>query len=195
MLTAMPALLPLLALCSLSGTFAARFSQSLPEDPYAFPKYRVSFLNGLPVLNDTAERWLRDGLKGGEKEFLEEPYDDEHWNAPQPWKEIDSGSGQNEEAAPVSSPSYRDRCDSHATPERGQPAASTHKLEHMKMGPKMSYLCLIPPPLQHASGPPSEEELRAQAEVTPVYSWSLLQPLSNSCLYVRPYFLPGDVLR
>ena len=47
----------------------------IPEDPHAFPKYDVTFLNGLPVLNETAERWLRDGLEGGGPlEFLEEPW-------------------------------------------------------------------------------------------------------------------------
>ena len=44
------------------------------EDLYAFPKYRISFLNGLPVLNETAERWLAGGLAGGELEFLEQPW-------------------------------------------------------------------------------------------------------------------------
>ena len=46
----------------------------IPEDPHAFPKYDVTFLNGLPVLNETAERWLRAGLEGGLLEFLEEPW-------------------------------------------------------------------------------------------------------------------------
>lgn len=43
---------------------------SIPEDPYAFPKYRVSFLNGFALPNSTAQRWLADGLAGGEQEFL-----------------------------------------------------------------------------------------------------------------------------
>lgn len=48
---------------------------SIPEDPYAFPKYRLSFLNGFAVPNATAQRWLADGLVGGEAEFLSnEPY-------------------------------------------------------------------------------------------------------------------------
>ena len=46
----------------------------LAEDLYAFPKYRVVYLNALPVLNETAEIWLRDGLRGGELEFLEQPW-------------------------------------------------------------------------------------------------------------------------
>jgi protein OS-9 len=78
-------------------TFVMTMLHSIPEDPAAFPKYRVSFLNGLPVLNETAERWLADGLRGGEQEFLERPWDekDSGWKA---WlksaKEIGSGDEQ-----------------------------------------------------------------------------------------------------
>lgn len=43
---------------------------SIPEDLYAFPKFRVSFLNDLPVTNTTAETWLRRGLVQSEHEFL-----------------------------------------------------------------------------------------------------------------------------
>ena len=58
----------------------ARLHNSLvPEDPYAFPKYRVAFLNGLPVLNDTAHRWLEQGLRGGELEFLDQPWNESPW--------------------------------------------------------------------------------------------------------------------
>ena len=68
---------------------AGRIHASLiPEDPHAFPKYDVTFLNGLPVLNETAERWLHDGLQGGLLEFLEEPWVSKN----SPWsrfKEID----------------------------------------------------------------------------------------------------------
>jgi len=46
----------------------------LPVDTYAFPKYKVSFLNALPLWNDTAQRWLDDGLRGGEQEFMEQPW-------------------------------------------------------------------------------------------------------------------------
>ena len=85
------ALLPL----SLSLLVSARVHHSrVPEDPYAFPKYRVSFLNGLPLLNDTAQRWLQDGLRGGENEFLDRPWDvDEGINGQKssPFQQIDSG--------------------------------------------------------------------------------------------------------
>ena len=55
---------------------SARLLHSLPEDPFAFPKFRVAFLNSLPVLNETAERWLKEGLPGGELEFLDKPWRD-----------------------------------------------------------------------------------------------------------------------
>ena len=61
-----------LVLCLAFRGAAARLLHSLPEDTYAFPKYRVSFLNRLPVLRETAERWLQEGLRGGESEFLDE---------------------------------------------------------------------------------------------------------------------------
>ncbi|KAG6818188.1 hypothetical protein H0H87_000093 [Tephrocybe sp. NHM501043] len=55
---------------------AARLLHSLPDDPYAYPKFRVAFLNRLPLLTDTAHRWLADGLRGGELEFLDQPWTD-----------------------------------------------------------------------------------------------------------------------
>ncbi|KAA1474921.1 hypothetical protein DENSPDRAFT_841598 [Dentipellis sp. KUC8613] len=134
---------------------SARILHSLPEDPFAFPKYRVTFLNGLPVSNETAEKWLRDGLQGGEREFLEQP-----WNDSEPRKEIGSGEeGDSESIAPR--------------------VPSDHALERMKMGPHVTYLCLIPPPAVAAASddPPPD--------VTPVYSWSLLQPLAGTCIYHR----------
>ena len=63
---------------------------SLPDDLYSFPKHRVTFLNGLPLLNETAERWLREGLRGGEAEFLDNPTP---WQEPSPFKHIDAGEG------------------------------------------------------------------------------------------------------
>jgi len=76
---------------ALSLQVTARLHHSLiPEDPYAFPKYHVAFLNGLPVLNDTAHHWLRDGLQGGELEFLDEPWQSEHATQ-STFKQIDGG--------------------------------------------------------------------------------------------------------
>jgi hypothetical protein len=68
----------------------AGFLHSLPDDLYAFPKYTVTFLNGLPLLNETAERWLREGLRGGEAEFLDHPTS---WREPPPFRHIDAGDG------------------------------------------------------------------------------------------------------
>lgn len=147
---------------SLWTLVAARFHNSLvPEDPYAFPKYRVAFLNGLPVLNETAQRWLQHGLSGGELEFLDQPWEeDARWRVP-PVKSIE-GTRQDEPSAAA------------------QPESSGYKLELMKMGPRDSYLCLIPPPPVDNTSVPTED---AAADVTPVHTWSLLQPLSGTCLY------------
>lgn len=58
---------------------------SIPEDPYAFPKRRVSFLNGFSLPNATAQRWLAEGLKGGEAEFLgKEPIAADRASPPSP---------------------------------------------------------------------------------------------------------------
>lgn len=82
--------LPMLSTLLVFSLFSAlrpvrtQIHSSIPEDTFAFPKYRLSFLNGLPLQNQTAERWLRDGLRGGEQEFL----DNWHPNTP---KGIDSG--------------------------------------------------------------------------------------------------------
>lgn len=57
------------------GLAAARL-HSLPDDPHAFPKYNVAFLNNLPLQNETAQRWLADGLHGGVREFMNQPWDD-----------------------------------------------------------------------------------------------------------------------
>lgn len=70
---------------------SAGFLHSLPEDIFAFPKYRVEFLNGLPVLNATVERWLKQGLRGGEREFMDQPWLHHNLNLPSNPKEIDSG--------------------------------------------------------------------------------------------------------
>lgn len=56
--------------------------------------------------------------------------------------------------------------------------AEDYALEYLKMGPD-EYLCLIPKPLEP---PPPEEE--PEDEITPARSWSLLLPLTGTCLYV-----------
>ncbi|KAI0281457.1 hypothetical protein BGY98DRAFT_913452 [Russula aff. rugulosa BPL654] len=134
----------------------ASLLNSLADDIYAFPKYGVTFLNGLPLLNETAERWLREGLRGGEAEFLDHPT---QWREPSPFKHIDAGEGT---AAAIES-----------DPD--------HTIEMMKMGPRDTYLCFIPAPIKQ-DPPPPEETI---TEVTASHSWSLLQPLDGTCLYHR----------
>ena len=48
------------------------------------------------------------------------------------------------------------------------------------MGPRDTYLCFIPAPIKQDPPPPEE----IVTEVTASHSWSLLQPLDGSCLYV-----------
>ncbi|KAF8522194.1 hypothetical protein BU17DRAFT_87289 [Hysterangium stoloniferum] len=146
---------------------AANIHQSIPEDLYAFPKYRVSFLNGLPVSNETAQKWLKNGLQGGELEFLGQ------WHANPP-KEIESGTTAQhplDQEHPIKSDH----------PLHDQQTTLSPTLEHMRLGPSRSYLCLIPP-APSLPPPPSDE---MNAPVTPTHSWSLLQPLSGTCLYHR----------
>lgn len=69
---------------------SARLLYSGPEDLYAFPKYRVTFLNDFPVLNETAQRWIQDGLLGGEQEFLGESWAPPAWYSQAGVKEIGS---------------------------------------------------------------------------------------------------------
>ena len=93
MLMTMPSTMPTLfsLLLLLYPHFASsHLFHSLPDDLYSFPKHRVTFLNGLPLLNETAERWLREGLRGGEAEFLDNPTP---WQEPSPFKHIDAGEG------------------------------------------------------------------------------------------------------
>ena len=49
------------------------------------------------------------------------------------------------------------------------------------MGPRDSYICLIPKPLDTI---PSFTDDLFDTDVTPARSWSLLQPLAGTCLYV-----------
>ncbi|KAJ7632532.1 hypothetical protein FB45DRAFT_912705 [Roridomyces roridus] len=149
----LPLLLPLAA---------ARILNS-PEDPFAFPKYRVDFLNHLPLANETAQHWLAHGLAGGEREFLEQPWDD-FWHPPA------LGNGDDQLTFVVA-----DQDVSLQSPD----AADDYALEYLKMGPD-EYLCLVPKPLE---APPPEEE--PEEDITAAHSWSLLLPLAGTCLYHR----------
>jgi len=137
-----------------------RLLHSLPEDPYAYPKFRVAFLNA-PVMNETAQRWFAQGLRGGQSEFLDHPSSVR--------KEIGGGTDavQNHDDNPSLEPLPI--------------TTANYTLEHMKLGPRDSYICLIPEPPDIS--PPTTEDV-SDSEVSPARSWSLLHPLDGTCLYV-----------
>ncbi|EIW85028.1 hypothetical protein CONPUDRAFT_47616 [Coniophora puteana RWD-64-598 SS2] len=161
-------LLPL-ALCTAyaSPYVSARALYSGPEDLFAFPKHRVTFLNDLPVKNETAHRWLHQGLQGGEREFLGEHWQPDSWRPHTLFKKIAAGDAQH----------------SDLQPEFDADDLSPFHLEHIKMGPNNSFLCLIPPGPEIVS--PSPPPLQFDEHATLSHSWSLLQPLSGRCLYYR----------
>ncbi|KAJ7219188.1 hypothetical protein GGX14DRAFT_590577 [Mycena pura] len=144
---------------------AARLFHSLPEDPFAFPKYKVDFLSHLPLPPDTAKRWLAQGLRGGVREFLDQPWDDT-WHRPtlDGDEQVSFGVAGEDASLPPQPPDVHD----------------DYTLEHMKMGAD-EYLCLTPKPLE----PPPPDEADDEEELTPAHSWSLLHPLSGTCLYHR----------
>lgn len=83
--------LPALALVLAASYCTSARLHSLPEDPHAFPKFKVNFLNNLPVLNETAQKWLDQGIPGGELEFLNLPWENPTEQVPFSFKEIDDG--------------------------------------------------------------------------------------------------------
>ncbi|KAF9246189.1 hypothetical protein BU15DRAFT_70301 [Melanogaster broomeanus] len=143
----------------------ARLLYSGPEDLYAFPKYRLTFLNDLPVLNETAQRWLQHGLQGGQREFLGESWNEPMYHSQAAMREIGSSDPESPQEAPKVS----------------QSDTLNHSLEHMRLGPDNAFMCLIPPARDRDASAPDDldgdEMLRN--------SWSLLRPLSGKCLYHR----------
>jgi len=145
---------------------AARILHALPDDPASFPKYKVDFLNHLPLANETAQRWLAHGLRGGVREFLDQPWDDS-WHPPA------LGNGEDDEQVTFGV------ADEDVSLASAPDAADDYALESLKMGPNQ-YLCLIPKPLEK---PPADDD--PDEEPTPAHSWSLLIPLEGICLYHR----------
>ncbi|KAG2041710.1 hypothetical protein BDR03DRAFT_990735 [Suillus americanus] len=140
----------------------ARLLYSGPEDLYAFPKHRVTFLNNLPVQNETAQHWLNEGLRGGESEFLNDRWDEPAWFSNAVYKEI--GSSELEMSNDAS-----------------QIYNSGYMLNHMKMGPDNEFICLIPP----ARDTPIQVQENVDQDTVLRNGWSLLEPLSGKCLYHR----------
>lgn len=184
-----------LALWLASSQVTSKLLHSLPEDTHAFPKYTVSFLNNLPVLNETAERWLRDGLRGGALEFLERPWGNSE-RLSRPPREID-GADSVSPSQVRRSPLLPARSIHHNIITLQQPYPSRvvsddYSLEHMKMGSRDSYLCFVPNPLEILPPPPVEEP---DGEISLTHAWSLLEPLSENCLYVRaPSLTPQNTI-
>ncbi|KAG2157337.1 hypothetical protein DEU56DRAFT_764059 [Suillus clintonianus] len=146
----------------------ARLLYSGPEDLYAFPKHRVSFLNNLPVHNETAQHWLTQGLRGGESEFLDELWDQSAWFSNAVYKEI--GSSELEMSNDASQISHSPIPDN-----------SGYMLNHMKMGPDNEFICLIPP----TRDTPIKAQENIDQDAVLRNGWSLLEPLSGKCLYHR----------
>ena len=124
-------MLPLTLLALVVGSaeqaYALR-SSSVPEDLFAYPKYSIHFLNGQPVLNDTAQRWLQHGIVD-EDEFLGHQRSSK--DASKLFKSI-AGGPEDAELATAASP-----------PTEAPAQAPT--VQKMKLGPS-DYLCLLPPP-------------------------------------------------
>lgn len=153
------------------GVVARGFSQQ-PEDIYAWPKYKVSFLNGLPVLNHTAQLWLQDGLRGGEKEFLGLEWTTDSQSAPLNLKSIDAGDN----------PLVMGTTTPLADVNPANPSATpSPKLQHMRLDPSNEFLCLVLPPPEIP--PYTDDTLQPPI---PTRTWELLQPLQDTCLYVCP---------
>ncbi|KIM24012.1 hypothetical protein M408DRAFT_27454 [Serendipita vermifera MAFF 305830] len=154
--------LALIALVLLSSESLALRSSTLPEDLYAFPKYKIQFLNGHPVLNVTAQRWLQEGLID-EQEFLG------LHKVPIVTRTDVKGiaSGPEDELATAT--------------QGNQPPASKQPptLEKLRLG-SADYLCLMVPPPAVVAAPED-----AQHTPQPIETWELLQPLEGTCLYHR----------
>ncbi|KAG8854529.1 Protein OS-9 [Serendipita sp. 411] len=140
----------------------ASFAGSIPQDLYAYPKYSVQFLNGQPILNATAQRWLQDGHID-EDVFLDLRKTQK--DPPTLFKSITGGSDQSELAPTTNAPQVS--------------SAPIPTLQKMKLGPS-EFLCLLLPPPEI---PVSSEEPEQPHQ--PQMAWELLQPLEGTCLYHR----------
>jgi protein OS-9 len=154
----------MLAICLFSLIFWAAESYALrsstiPEDVYAFPKYKIHFLNGRPLLNVTAQRWLHDGLTS-EHEFLGVTKSPP--SSPLSPKEIASSQ---DALAPAADPLLS--------------SITAPLLQQMRLG-AVEYLCLLLPPPEIPV--PLEDSQQAPQ---PMHTWELLQPLEGTCLYVN----------
>lgn len=158
----------LLTLVFLALETRALRSSTLPEDVHAFPKYKIQFLNGRPVLNDTAQRWLQNGIND-ESEFLglQKP----PTPSQTPRKTIEGG--------------FDDVLASQNNPTAS--ASPAPALQQMRLGASEFICLLLPPP----AIPPSLEETQQMPQAS--HTWELLQPLEGSCLYVSILLIRSSV--
>jgi len=173
-----------LSLIPLFCAAVARLLHSLPEDTHAFPKFRVEFLNSLPVLNETAERWLKDGILGGELEFLDQSRKFFSYPmSPNP-KAIESGPSESQSEAETVDVGVLEDKSQFYLPKFLQASLTPgdFTLELLKLGTRDSYVCLIPKPLDNTPSPPLEE--KSDTVLTPARGWALLKSLTGTCLYV-----------
>lgn len=160
-------LVALVLLSSAQVQVHATHYSTIPEDVHAFPKYRIQFLNGRPLLNATAQRWLQEGGTT-EQEFL--GLHKSYTSSDPSFKGI--GSVPQDELA---------------TAATAAASPSSPVLQQMRLG-ATEYLCLILPPPEV----PNSSEDTEQAPQA-MHTWELLQPLEGTCLYVSETFLIGKV--
>ncbi|KAG8833526.1 Protein OS-9 [Serendipita sp. 399] len=140
----------------------ASFANSIPQDFHAYPKYSVQFLNGQPILNATAQRWLQEG-NIDEDVFLDIRQSKQ--DSSTQYKSIASGPEESELAPATSAPL--------------SVSAPSSSLQKMKLG-SLEFLCMLSPAPEV---PISSDEPEHPHQ--PQMAWDLLQPLEGTCLYHR----------
>lgn len=193
--------LPLLAFLSASASTVQ--ASSSPPDPFANPKFALTFLNDLPIERSLADRYLAEGIAspaafyhlGDTSTGRAVSAGDEL--APNARRGIEghprrSGDDDNDHDASAVIPMAEDAAaavsvgePSGTSPPSSNQPTHNYTLEHLLLPPSRSYLCLLPPPPpkntfgQHPASsppvPPMDPELPAK----------LLQHLDDQCLYVR----------
>jgi protein OS-9 len=157
--------------------FADASHPSTPEDLFAFPRYSITFLNGLPIDNKTAQAWLTYGLKRGLDEFLAQ--------SPPP-DAIESGDHSLVQThVREYSPPFSDQpSTTRLTPSTQFDDGEHSTLQFMRMGPNKAFICHIPPP----PPPPSSLFEESQATIPATRTWQQLSALAGTCLYVCDLF-------
>ncbi len=151
-----------------------------PQDPFAAPKFEVSFLNNRPISVSDAKEWQVDngswsGLSGSDA--------------------MDAFVYGVEDERPTAASSQPKKTigDLEATSQQSRPNIVKLRLpapSSRATSPLHDYLCLVPsPPMvrpTEADALAHEEALRAAEEVPdPVIGWESLRHLDGKCLYSK----------